>query len=103
MGADNGGREVSVEDVALSTQAVQHAEDQRRFAGAGNGVEPDVDELGRGMPVVGVVGHEKTFTEEARRPELGRRVRRRVARPLEPADALSKLPLRPPEDVEDRF
>jgi hypothetical protein len=49
------------------------------------------------VPVVGVVGDEKTFTEQARRPELGGRVRRCFAGLLEPADALSKPALRPPE------
>jgi len=64
--ANDGGRQIAVEDVALSTQAVQHAEDQRRFADADQGFQPDVEEPGRGLPVVGVVGDEKTLTEEAR-------------------------------------
>jgi hypothetical protein len=58
LGANDGGLRIAIENVALPTQAVQHAEDQRRFAGADDGVQPNVDELGRGTPVVGVMGDE---------------------------------------------
>lgn len=100
MGANDGGLRIAVEDVAFSTQAVQHAEDQRRLVYAGEGIQPGVDESGGGMPVVGVMGDKKGFTEDARRPELGRRVHRCQACPLEPADAFPELALRPPEEVE---
>ena len=79
---------------------MQHAEDQRRFVYADEGIQSGVDESGGGMPVVGVMGDKKGLAEEARRPELGRRIHRCLACPLEPADAFSKLALRPPEEVE---
>ena len=52
------------------------------------------------MPVVGVVPDEEGFAEQARRSQLGWRVRRHRASSLEPGDAFSQLALRPPEDVE---
>jgi hypothetical protein len=100
--ADHSGLRVPVEDVALPAQAVKHAEDRRWFHGARDGVDARVDQLGGGEPIVGVVRHQKPFGEQARGKELGRRVRRCLARLLEPADAFSKFALRPPENREPR-
>ena len=93
--AREGGRRISVDGVALRTDAVQHGEDERRFVGVdgGDDLDPGIDELGRGGPVVGVLGEEKCLAEEARRPQLGRRVRCRLAASLEPdATAQSACP-----------
>ena len=103
-GAREGGRRISVDGVALRTDAVQHGEDERRFVGVGGGddLDPGIDELGRGGPVVGVLGEEEGFAEEARRPQLGRWVRCRLAASLEPDAALAHPALGPPEEVEVR-
>ena len=103
-GAREGGRRISVDGVALRTDAVQHGEDERRFVGVGGGddLDPGIDELGGGGPVVGVLGEEEGFAEEARRPQLGRWVRCCLAASLEPDAALAHPALGPPEEVEVR-
>ena len=103
-GACEGGRRISVDGVALRTDAVQHGEDERRFVGVGGGddLDPGIDELGGGGPVVGVLGEEEGFAEEARRPQLGRWVRCCLAASLEPDAALAHPALGPPEEVEVR-
>ena len=82
-----------VDGVALRTDAVQHGEDERRFVGVGGGdLDPGIDELGRGGPVVGVLGEEEGLAEEARRPQLGRRARCCLAASLEPDATPRSLP-----------
>jgi hypothetical protein len=75
--AREGRSRLSVDGVALRTDAVQHGEDERRLVGVGgeDDVDPGIDELGGGGPVVGVLGEEEGFAEEARRLQLGRWVR----------------------------
>src|SRR5687767_15998331 len=91
---------ITVEDIALSAQCVQHAKDQRWFADADEGVHSGIGELGRGLPVVGVVRDEKGLREEAGSSELVRCVGRRVTRPIEPTDAFTEPALGPPEEVQ---
>ena len=85
---------IAVEHVALTTQAEQHAEDQRRLVsvrqGAGDGVDPEIDDPRCGPPVVGVVRNEERFAEQARGAEVGRRVGCRQTSALEPGDALAE-------------
>ena len=55
---------------------------------------------GASRQITSLVGDEEAFTEQAHCPELGGRFRRSLAGPREPVDALAKLALGPPEDVE---
>jgi hypothetical protein len=81
---------------------VQHGEDERRFVDGDGDLDPRIDELGRGEPVVGVLGKEEGFAEETRRPQLGRWVRCCRARSLEPDAAFAQPALGSPEEVEAR-
>ena len=47
LGALEGRRLIAVDGVALATEAVQHGEDERRFADVGRSSDPGIDALGR--------------------------------------------------------
>jgi hypothetical protein len=89
-------------EVALASQGLAACRGRAvvRRGRRADDVDPDIDELGRSRPVVGVLGDEEGFAEETGRPQLGRCVPCRCAGPLEPGDALAQLALRPPEHVE---
>jgi hypothetical protein len=101
-GVREGGRRIAADGVALRTDAVQHGEDERPFVDGDGDLDPRIDELGGGGPVVGVLGEEEGFAEETRRPQLGRWVQCCLARSLEPDEALAQPALGPPEEVEAR-
>ena len=102
--ANDGGLRIAVEDVALTPQAQQHPEDERRLVAAQALTASIPASMSLAPACQSSVSWATRNASQNRlaRLQLGGGIRRRRARPLEPADAFAQLALRPPKDVEAR-